>query len=212
MKKMFLDIETIPAEKEKHAILKEIHQRKVDKGKPIGSFEEFVEGTGLDGAFGRIACISFAFDDEKVETLYGDEKEMLKKFWKAAERADLFIGFNLMDFDLRFIYQRSILFGVKPSKELNFARYRNSPIYDIMYEWSKWNSQNKISLDTLAKAMGLPSSKGGEVEGSNVGKAYEEGKIAKICEYCEKDVELTRKIYKRMIFEDTKEEVNEELF
>jgi len=105
-----------------------------------------------------------------------------------------------MDFDLRFIYQRSIILGVKPTKELGFARYRNSPIYDVMYEWSKWSTQSKISLDTLAKALGIPSSKGGEVEGKNVFKAYEEGKIDLICKYCEADVEVTRKIYHKMTF------------
>lgn len=103
---------------------------------------------------------------------------------------------------MRFIYQRSIILGVKPTKDLSFARYRNNPIYDVMWEWCKWDYQHKISLDALAKALGLPSSKSGKVEGKNVAKAYEEGRIEEICRYCKKDVELTRKIYKRMTFEE----------
>ncbi|PJC75841.1 hypothetical protein CO010_04215 [Candidatus Shapirobacteria bacterium CG_4_8_14_3_um_filter_39_11] len=169
-------------------------------GKNAPTFEEFIEQTGLDGAFGRIACIGYALNEEPAKTFSGDEKEMLKNFWELAREVDLFIGFNNMDFDLRFIYQRSIILGVKPTKELGFARYRNSPIYDVMYEWSKWSTQSKISLDTLAKALGIPSSKGGEVEGKNVFKAYEEGKIDLICKYCEADVEVTRKIYHKMTF------------
>ena len=116
-----------------------------------------------------------------------------------AKDATLFIGFNVMDFDLRFIYQRSVVLGVKPSIDLNFARYRREPIFDVMKEWNKWGN-TFVSLDTLAKALGLPSSKEGDITGKNVAKAFEDGRIKEICEYCERDVELTRKIYKRLTF------------
>ena len=44
--------------------------------------------------------------------------------------------------------------------------------------------------------------KDGEITGKNVAKAFEDGRIKEICEYCEKDVELTRKIYNRLTFSD----------
>lgn len=202
MKKLFFDIETIPASEEKHKILKEIHEKKLEDGKKVTDWEDYLEKTSLDGAFGRIACISYATEDEQVKTLCDSEEKMLAEFWEIAKGVDVFVGFNIMDFDLKFIFQRSIILGVKPSRpDLSFARYRNHPIYDIMKEWVKWSS-NYITMDVLAKALGLESSKGGEVEGKNVAKAYEDGRIKEICVYCEKDVELTRKIYKRMIFEE----------
>lgn len=199
MKILFLDIETLPVEKEKHHILEEIFDRKRSEGKNPGTFEEYISGTGLDGAFGRIACISYAFDDESPQTLSGDEGKMLTDFWNVAKTASLFVGFNILDFDLRFIYQRSVILGVKPSVDLNFARYRREPIFDVMKEWSKWDN-HYVSLDTLAKALGLPTSKDGAISGKNVAKAFEDGRIKEICEYCEKDVELTRKIYKKLTF------------
>ncbi len=203
MTRMFLDIETLPAEEAKHEILKEIFKKRQEDGKKVpDTFEEYLEATNLDGSFGRIACISYALNEEPVKTLSGDEKEMLTKFWEIAHKVDQFVGFNLMDFDLRFICQRSVILGVRPSRDLNFARYRNYPIFDLMYEWSKWNTQNKVSLDHLAHALGIPSSKNGAVEGKNVAAAYIAGRIAEICEYCEKDVEVTRQIYKRMVFSD----------
>jgi predicted PolB exonuclease-like 3'-5' exonuclease len=204
MNKLFFDIETLPAPQEKKAILKEYHESKIKDGKKEKDFEEFLEETSFDGAFGRIACIGYAVNDEPAKVLSGDEKPILIKFWEIAKSVNIFIGFNVFDFDLRFVYQRSIILGVKPSVNLSFARYRNYPVYDVMYEWSKWNNQYKPSLNKLAKAFGFPSSKGGEVEGKNVAKAYEDGRIKEICEYCMKDVELTRKIYKRMVFEDQK--------
>lgn len=199
MNKLVLDIETIPAHEAHHPILREIYDNK--KSLQEKDFEKYLEQTSFDGGFGRIACISYAINDEPAKTLCGDEKKILQDFWEVAKNMDLFIGFNLMDFDLRFIYQRSIVLGVKPTRDLNFARYRNSPIYDIMHEWKKWNMQASISLDTLSKVLSLPTSKGGAIEGKDVAKAFKDGRIKEICEYCEKDVELTRKIYKKMTFE-----------
>jgi 3'-5' exonuclease len=200
MNKLFLDIETIPVHEDHHVILREIYAKKTVQEK---DFEKYLDQTSFDGGFGRIACISYGINDEVVKTLSGDERKILQDFWKVAETIDLFVGFNLMDFDLRFICQRSIVLGVKPTKELNFARYRNFPIFDIMHEWKKWNMQASISLDTLSKILSLPTSKGGAIEGKDVAKAFKDGRIKEICEYCEKDVELTRKIYKKMTFADS---------
>lgn len=200
---MYLDIETVPAEEAKKEMLRELYERKIKKNQANGTtqtFEEYLEATGLDGAFGRICCISYAMDDGPVQSLSGDEKEMLTKFWGAARGVELFVGFNVMDFDLRFIYQRSVIFGVKPTQQLNFAKFRSNPIYDVMHEWSRWSNLGRTSLHGLAKALGLQSSKEGDIEGRDVAKAYAQGRLKEICRYCEKDVELTRQIYKKMTF------------
>ena len=200
MNKLFFDIETVPAEEEKHPILKSIHQRKIENGKKVPELDEFLSHTTFDGAFGRIICLSYAINDGDTASLSGQEDDILKKFWDIAKSVSLFVGFNIMDFDLRFIYQRSVVLKVKPTRYLNFARYRSDPIYDVMKEWSKWNMSENISLDSLSLALDIPSPKNGEVEGKNVAQAFKDGRINDICEYCEKDVEVTRDIYKRMNF------------
>ena len=202
MRKLFLDIETVPAGEEKHELLRQIHRKRLQDGKKVGSFAEYLEATSFDGSFGSIVCLSYAIDNNDAKSLHGDEKEILKSFWEIARNIDLFIGFNIMDFDLRFIYQRSIILGVRPTQWLNFARYRNNPIYDVMYEWSKWNTYSKISLHALSKALGLPSPKEGKIEGKDVAKAFLDGRIKEICQYCQKDVEVTRQIYQKMTFEE----------
>lgn len=203
MIKLFFDIETIPVEKNKHGILKEIHQKKLDDGKKVdGDIEKFIEETSFNGAFGRIACISYAINNGSVSTLSGDEKEILREFWRIAKDVQLFVGFNIIDFDMRFIYQRSMILEIKPTQELSFARYRNFPMYDVLCEWIKWGYPKKGTLHELAIAFGFESSKTGEIEGKEVARAYEEGRIKEICEYCEKDVEVTRKIYYKMTFEE----------
>ena len=198
---LFFDIETIPAEEAKHEILHEIHKKKLADGKKVTEkFEEYLLATSFDGAFGCIVCIGYATDDDPADVLQGEEKDILTKFWEIAKGANLFIGFNNMDFDLRFIYQRSIINHVPPTRNLSFARYRSDPIFDLMHEWNKWDQRSHISLDTLAKALGIPSSKDGGIEGKDVWQAYKDGKIKEICEYCKRDVEVTRQIYKRMTF------------
>lgn len=204
MKKLFFDIETLPADESKYEILKKIYDKKKKKksylGQKIGTFENFIESTGLDGTFGRIFCISYAINDDPISCLSGNEQDVIKKFWEVVRDVDLFIGFNILDFDLRFLYQRSIILGIRPSRNLTFARYRSEPIFDVMYEWSKWSTQNKVSLDSLAQVLGIPSSKK-ELEGSRVYDYYKKGKYSEIRTYCNADVEVLRRIYKRMMFE-----------
>ena len=159
--------------------------------------------TSLSGDFGRIFCIGYALGDDPVDIIRGQESEILKKWWDIADRADLFVGHNIMDFDLPFIYKRSIIHKIKPAARhinLSFARYRSDPIFDTMKEWDKWALRASISLDKLAKVLGLPTSKDGGIDGSKVYDAYLAGKYDQICEYCKRDVELTRKVFKRMNF------------
>ena len=92
------------------------------------------------------------------------------------------------------------MLGVKPTiPNLSFARYRSSPIYDTMKEWAKWDTMNKVGLEHIALALGIPTPKEG-IDGSQVFDFYKAGRIDEICEYCKRDVETTRAIYKRMTF------------
>jgi len=200
MKRLYLDIETLPADENKHETLRFLHAKKKKKDE---DFEQYLLNTGFDGTFGRILCIGYAVDDEPTQVLYcdGNEKKMLEEFWDIARDATLFIGHNIIDFDMRFIFQRSVMNGVVPSwndRDLSFARYRSYPMFDTMREWTKW-SMNNIGLEALALAMGIPSPKDG-IDGSQVYKFYQDGKVKEICEYCKRDVETTREVYKRIAF------------
>jgi hypothetical protein len=71
-----------------------------------------------------------------------------------------------------------------------------------MCEWERWSFSSRVSLDTLARALGLESSKQDGVNGSQIFNLYQTGAHQKIRDYCLKDVDLTRAIYKRMVFEE----------
>jgi len=227
-KKLYFDIETIPASEESLKALHYLYDKKLkkfeesreEKDDEFMSFDDFFEKTCLDGAFGRILCIGYALDDRPTGCLCEpeDEKKMLEEFWDMAANVDLFVGHNIMEFDLKFIMQRSAILGVKPSwnkfeepgkkpwemgKFLSFARYRNCPIFDTMCEWSNWGRPN-VGLEHIALAMGIPTPKEG-IDGSQVWNFLKAGKVKEIADYCKRDVETTRAVYKRMTFESAPE-------
>lgn len=173
--------------------------------------------TALSGDFGRILCIGFADEDGRGNLSRGclgwdkmrrqftcDERLTLTEFWGMMRgfrpNLDRIVGHNLFDFDLKFIYKRSIVHGVKPTVELSFARYRNQPLFDTMCEWERWGYGSKISLDRLACVLDLRSSKCDGVDGSRINELFGAGEHETIYNYCLRDVDLTRLIYRRMIF------------
>lgn len=202
MIKLFFDIETIPSAEEYKNTHIEILKKRSSNGSK--SEVEIHESTSFEGTFGRICCIGIIKEGSQgiiqKEVLSGDEKEILTKFWQSAQDVDRFVGHNIWSFDLPFIYKRSIILGIK-TRNLSFARYRNTPIYDTMQEWELWNIQKSQKLDTLAKVFGFATSKD-EMDGSEVWKYFQQGRIEDICRYCMKDVELTRKVYYKMTFEE----------
>ena len=207
VRKLFFDIETVPAPKALEPKLRELHAFKQQKagasgtGKPPQSFKAFLDNTSFDGAFGRIVCLAYAVDDGPVEALAGDEREILEGFWKLATPATRFVGHNVFDFDLPFVLKRSRILGVRPSVMPSMARYRNHPVYDTMHEWTGWG-RHGTALHALAVAFGLPTSKD-DIDGSQVAGYYAAGRLPEIVEYCKKDVELTRRVYNKLTFDDT---------
>jgi hypothetical protein len=175
--------------------------------------------TALNGDYGQILCIGYIDEDpggriesgvlgwdERHERFTNDERNILTRFWELMRgfrpNRDRIVGHNIFDFDLKFILKRSVVHGVRPGVELSFARYRNQPIYDTMMEWERWSFNSRITLDKLARVLNLPSSKEQGIGGDQVYELYLAGAYRDIHDYCLRDVALTRRIYKRMNFEN----------
>lgn len=206
MLKVFIDIETLPPARDKWKGI----------GPDLEQDEKEYRKLALNGNYGQILCIGIAaerdgkriaetvlgFDEEREEFTL-DEKEMLEKFWYLMKNfnpaRDIIIGHNIFDFDLLFIYKRSIIHGVNPQLNLSFARYRSQPIFDTMREWEQWG-RKFISLAELGKVLDLDKGKLNGLNGSKVFDLYTEGEYKEIARYCRADVELTRDVYNRMNF------------
>ncbi len=189
---LYFDIETVPTD---HGF---VH------GKPRGADEpeeQYIKRLSLSAVTARVLCIGFALEpppDAPAEILSGDETAILKQFWALVERSDLLIGHNVLDFDLKFIVQRSTIHRIKPSRDIPFARFRSAPVFDTMQEWTRWG-RDGVSLEGLALVLGLPSPKQG-MDGSKVYPAFVAGQLDQIYRYCRGDVETVRRVYRRLKF------------
>jgi 3'-5' exonuclease len=167
--------------------------------------------TALDGAYGQIVCIGVAVDDEEPQAFYRadwktSEKDVLsdtfaylrENFDPTQDRRPVFVGHNITGFDLRFIYQRSVVNSVVPPSMLPLnAKSWSESIADTMTMFAGFG--NRISLDKLCRVLGIESSKDG-IDGSKVYDYLLEGKIDEVAAYCKRDIEATREIYRRLSF------------
>jgi hypothetical protein len=71
-----------------------------------------------------------------------------------------------------------------------------------MCEWERWSYGTRISLDNLARVIGVASSKEAGINGSRIFELWTTGQHKAIRDYCLRDVEVTRSIYRRMVFAD----------
>ena len=174
-------------------------------------FDVIYRKTSFDGGLGQICCIGYAIDDNEPESIYGLEEfdilfefyDLLRKVYNSSsQQRPKFIGHNISSFDLRFMYQRSIITGIKPPPIMPFnVKPWDEAIFDTMLAWA--GHGNRVSLDKLCKIFGIPlkgSEIGEEIDGSKVWDFYQAGRISEIATYCEGDVERTRQVYKRLTF------------
>ena len=112
--------------------------------------------------------------------------------------SDELVGHNVLGFDLPFIFQRCLVNELKARPFVNLNEYNVRGVFDTMHRW--WlGAKRHVSLDDIAWALGIESSKTSEVEGSKVFDLYQAGKLDLIREYNLNDVRVTRKIYERMV-------------
>lgn len=217
-----LDIETIPTDDPE--IIAEIaagitHPKNMSKADTIAKWEaedkpaavaEAVARTSFDGGAGRIACIGLAVDDgpawsvcrpnefEVLTEAFGFITDSLRDF-KGGHGSEsvTVVGHNVADFDLRFLWQRSVVHGLRlPSCLPRSPKPWDKTVGDTMVMWNP-NREKRVSLDRLCKILGVPTSKG-DMDGSKVAEAAAAGEWDKIARYCEGDVIATRACYLKM--------------
>lgn len=167
--------------------------------------DELYAKSAFDGTFSRIVCIGLLEFSDQMEARSavawygGDERELLRRFWArlAQDRATLFITHNGLGFDLPFLKKRSIIHQVKPSLDINLAKFRTEPVYDTMAVWSNWDTRGWVKLDVLARALQVETKSG---SGEQVAEMWEKGQGLELARYCLQDTYVTYACYCRMNF------------
>jgi hypothetical protein len=223
MTALYLDIESIPTQRDavrdylstslKDQLLKDMesvcapanykdaekiaeycaNKKKALQDEFAGKLQEKIEATALDGSFGQVFCIGWAFDDGPVTSCYGmDESVVLTGFARAMSKVPAtklyqttVVGHNVSAFDLRFLLQRHIINSVRPEPVITRAAqakpWEQEKVYDTMVQWA--GVGNRISLDKLCLALSVPSPKG-ELDGSKVWQWVQDGRHEEVSEYC----------------------------
>jgi predicted PolB exonuclease-like 3'-5' exonuclease len=178
--------------------------------------EEPYRQSSLSWSFGRIVCIGLLVErenqqmeeqaflaridpqDTPAESL-AKEADALKAFWEFVLPDDYFIGHNILNFDLPFLWNRSLVCGVRPSRP--FYLYRESVrfTFDTMQVWAHWSgspgSRQFVKLGTLTQLLGLRGKTGA---GSQVYDLWCEARFEEIRDYCLSDVRLEYDLYRRL--------------
>ncbi len=159
---------------------------------------------------GPIPGLDFGVEQPQSEHVFGidedgfeqDEKTSLLAFLEFMKDFDCdtdeLVGHNLIGFDLPFIFQRCLVHCISAKPLVDLSEFRVRGVFDTMHHW--WlGAKRFVSLDDVAWALGIESSKTATAEGSKVLDLYQAGKLAEIREYNLNDVRVTRKVYERMV-------------
>jgi len=159
---------------------------------------------------GPIPGLDFGVEQPQSEHVFGidedgfeqDEKKSLLAFLEFMKDFDCdtdeLVGHNLIGFDLPFIFQRCLVHCISAKPLVDLSEFRVRGVFDTMHHW--WlGAKRFVSLDDVAWALGIESSKTATAEGSKVFDLYQAGKLAEIREYNLNDVRVTRKVYERMV-------------
>lgn len=204
MNTITFDIETGPAAPDVLAKLMpafEPDQRLSDPAKVQASIDkkkqEWVEKAALHAETAVVLAIGLIRENDELVVLADDEATILKGWWKIVESADprtLFVGHNIYNFDLPLLIRRSYVHGIKvPSRAMPSPRYFPAMWKDTMAAWML-GTQDRISLDNLAKCLGVGSKSG---SGKDFAALYKADPAAAL-QYLRNDLELTRACASRM--------------
>jgi DNA polymerase elongation subunit (family B) len=213
---LYLDIETIPAQDDETkariaaAVKVPGTLKKADsiaaweKEQRPAAVEEAISRSGLNGAYGHVCCVGFAFDDDDPQCVswplqHESEAETLRylsTFLATSTLPPTVVGHNVANFDIRFLWQRAMVLGVKmPAWFPRDPKPWSLEVFDTMTAWA--GARDTISMDNLCAALGIPGK--GDIDGSMVGDLWAKGEHRKIAAYCLQDVERTRLIHRKMM-------------
>ena len=141
-------------------------------------------------------------DWEKVQgskIFRGSEHEILEKFWAVvAPKRPRLVSYNGRSYDGPMLMIRSAQLGITPSVHLVPYRYDIAQHCDLMDVLGfQGGYRDSYSLDYWCRRFDIESPKG-SIDGSQVARAYRDGRIEDIGEYCLRDVRATADLYRKL--------------
>lgn len=213
---LFLDIETVPEEKEHRLLSEDKKKLWAEKSrfnrKEEFTAEEFYDRAGIWAEFGKIICISigyFKFRDGKrsfrITSFYGEEEKLLREFAALLnshfnKSHHLLCAHNGKEFDFPYIGRRMVINGLPLPSKLDLAGKKpwEVPHLDTMELWKFGDYKHYVSLKLLTNVLGIESPKE-DIDGADVRNVYYiDNDLPRIVSYCERDVLAIAQIILKM--------------
>ena len=158
-----------------------------------------VNEMGLTPATAMI-CVFGWHDGEKARSITLDketpdaEKKLLTLAWAELKKAEHFVTFNGINFDVPVLLMRSLLNRVKPPIQINTKKYIIANHTDIRMILGRWDTYAKGNLDFYSRLLLGKTSKG-NFDGSQVQDVWDMNLKDNIAKYCEDDCQMTWEIF-----------------
>ena len=174
---------------------------------PLTGFVVAIGLYDLEREKGVVYYVGEGDDEDKIDGAYTykqrNEKEMLAEFWEGAKYYDTFVTFNGRTFDVPFLLHRSVVNGVKPTKNLMEGRYPSQQHscrhVDLQDELTFFGAMSRRpSLHLFCRAYGVQSPKE-EVGGDDVAELFYAKKFRDIALYNARDVTATTALYQKWL-------------
>jgi predicted PolB exonuclease-like 3'-5' exonuclease len=212
---LYLDIETVPttdADRIAEIAASITCPGNISKPESIAAWEvekkpklveEAVAKTSFSGAYGKVCCIGWAWDDFEARSTIGtDEREVIQSAFDRITNGHMsavpiitIVGHYVANFDLRFLMQRAIVLGIRlPDWLPRDPKPWSREVFDTMAAWA--GAKDTISLDNLCRVLGIPGKDG--VDGSMVAGMWQRGEYDAIASYCRDDVDRVRSVHRKM--------------
>lgn len=201
---LFLDIETVPAEKAYGMLserMKHLWDRKAEslRKNEQDTPETLYEKAGIFAEFGKIICVSTGIVRNKqaeIRSFYSDDERTLlldlARYMQdlPAQGVRILCAHNGKEFDFPWLCRRMMIQGIVIPEILNMQGKKpwEIPHIDTMELWKFGDYKSFTSLDLLTELFDIPSPKD-DINGADVAKVYyESGDLLRIVNYCQKDV------------------------
>ncbi len=169
---------------------------------------DLLEKAALDPLLSHICAIGWwsPKEDEPVlmQASAGGEPQMLRAFWGRIEKSwtgeyTRWVGFNIAEFDIPFLFKRSWLIGVQPFYNVYKGRWLDDRIADIRQIWGFYDRYAKGKLSDVAKVLGcVYPDRPDDVDGKDFYKVLKSDPD-KAFAYLKSDLYETREIAKRIL-------------
>lgn len=229
MSTLIFDIETVGEDFEsldevtKKTLLRYAIRAAKDKTEREALVKDIKEGLGFSPLTGFIVALGlYDLEREKgvvyytspggeIEDIHEDtftykarsEGDLLREFWIGAEHYDTFVTFNGRRFDAPFLFHRSAVYDITPTKNLLEGRYpyqqKNVRHVDLQDELTFFGAMDRRpGLHLFCRAYGIDTPKA-EFGGDDVAELYHQGEYLKIAKYNAKDVLATAGLYQKWL-------------